>query len=288
MARSITEIYDEIVAEMTTFSSLQELQPNIHDAQTLLTVITTQSKVAIWKLYIWIFAVAAWVQEVLLDKHRLEVEQRALEITVGNIPWYRDQSFIFQFGDALQYINNKYIYPVIDESKQVIKRCSVIEAGTQVRIKVAKLSGTTPVKLSISELTSFISYIQQVKVAGTDVAVISEDADKLKVGFNVHYNPLVMSPTGELISEPGTYPVHDSINNYIQQLPFDGVLNLTKLIDAVQAAKGVVDPVLNIAEATYGNVPYVAIAREYNAFAGHMAIDTNYPLVNMITYTADV
>jgi len=124
MARTISVIYDEIVAEMATMSSLNAFQPNVHSAQTFLTELTSSSKVAIWKSFLWVVAFALWVNEVLLDKHKEEIELRAREIIAGTPSWYRDQCLLFQYGSALQWINNRFQYSAIDETKQVIKRSS--------------------------------------------------------------------------------------------------------------------------------------------------------------------
>lgn len=284
MARTITEIYDEMVAEKQSMPTLQGLQPAIDHSQTLLNDLTSKSKVAIWRLLFFVVAVAIWVHEVIFDKHKAEIEARANEVIPGTAKWYRDQCMLFQYGDPLVYLNRIYQYATIDETKQIIKRTAVIEANGQVRIKVAKLANGLPVPLSTSELTAFSAYVNQIKFAGTNIAIISHPADKLKISYDVTYNPLVMNGNGELIENTSIKPVEDAINNYIQNLPFNGILNLTKLTDAVQMAKGVIDPVLNSAEATYGNLAYAPILKNYNANAGYMEIDINFPLDQQINY----
>src|SRR5690606_37796732 len=106
---------------------------------------------------------------------------------------------------------------------------AVVDSGGQVVIKIAKLSGTTPVPLSAGELSAFDAYINQVKFAGTNILTISRTADLLKIYYDITYDPLVLTPSGESINTPGVYPVEAAINNYISNLPFNGILNLTKL-----------------------------------------------------------
>lgn len=284
MARTISVIYDEIVAEMATMSSLNAFQPNVHSAQTFLTELTSSSKVAIWKSFLWVVAFALWVNEVLLDKHKEEIELRAREIIAGTPSWYRDQCLLFQYGSALQWINNRFQYSAIDETKQVIKRAAVVEGAGQVRLKVAKLSGDTPVPLSTSEFNAFLQYMAKVKLAGTDLTIISNPSDTLKIRYDIVYDPLVLTETGELINTPGTYPVHDVINEFIGNLPFNGVLNLTQLTDAIQQVEGVVDPTLVSAWAKFGSLPYSLINKNYQADAGHMVIDPANPLTSTINY----
>lgn len=284
MARSITTIYDEMLAEMQTFSSLADFQPNVHSSQTFLTDITSSSKVAIWRSFIWVFAFAVWVHELVFDKHKEEMEVRAREIIAGTPSWYRDQCLIFQYGSSLQWINNRFQYSVIDTSLQIVKRAAILEGANQVRIKVAKLSGNVPVALSIAEFNAFQAYMNKVKIAGTELTIVSRTSDLLKINYDIIYDPLVLTGTGELISTPGTFPVHDVINAFIGNLPFNGVLNLTQLTDAIQQVEGVIDPTLLSAWAKFGALPYSLINKNYQADAGHMVIDPTNPLTATINY----
>jgi len=288
MARTITEIYDEMVTEKQTMSSLNAFQPNIDNSQTLLTDLTSQSKVAVWRLLFFVAAVSIWVLETLFDKHSQEVEARANELITGPALWYRDQCFIFQYGDALTWNGKNYNYPIINDAIKIIKRAAVIEAGGQVRIKVAKLDSGLPVPLSASEKTAFETYINKVKFAGTNIDVLSLTSDLLKISYKVVYDPLVLNSNGELISDTSIKPVELAINNHIQNLPFNGILNLTKLTDSIQASLGVIDPIIQTAEAKYGSIPYQPIINNFNADAGHMVIDPAFPLSTQITYTPNV
>jgi uncharacterized membrane protein len=276
------------MAEKNNQPTLAALQPVIDDEQTLLSDLTSASKVAIWRLWLYITAVAIYVHETLWDLFRAEVEEIAASAIPGTARWYRDQTLNFQYGDALQWINNKWQYAVIDPTKRIIKRAAVVEIGGQVRVKVAKITGVNVVPLSTPELNAFDAYLNQIKFAGTNTAVISRLPDKLKVYYKVYYDPLVLSASGELLSNPGKYPVIDAITDYIANLPFNGDLVLTNLTDAVQSATGVVDPILQSAEATYGALPYSAIVELYNPDAGHMIIDPVFPLTSTITYVPNV
>jgi len=289
MARDLKEIYDSAIAEKETMGSLAGLQPSIDSSQTLLNDLTSTSKVAIWRLTFWVTSFLIWWHEKLFDLHKEEIETRAAELITGTALWYRDQSFVFQHGDVITWNGNKFTYPVITASNRIIKRAAVIEVGGQVRIKVAKLDGAgLPIPLTASEKTSFEGYIQKIKFAGTNVAIISKSADLLKLSVKVYYDPLVLDLNGELISSPGTKPVEDSITSHIASLPFNGKLNLALLTDAIQLSAGVVTPFITSAEAKYDVHPYSPIQDKYTAEAGHMKIDPAFPLSTTITYIEDV
>lgn len=289
MARTIQQIYDEILLEKQQMAELVNLQPQIDNAQNLLNDLNSSSKVSIWRLFMWLMAVGIWSFEKIMDAYKEEIEARALQIIAGTTKWYWKESFLFQYGDTLQWINNKYQYSSVNTVNQIIKRVAVIEASNQVRIKVAKLDGNnTPIPLTLAERLAFENYIGKIKIAGTDVAVITAPADELIIHYDIHYNPQAFTPSGESILTPGTFPVEDVINSHIQNLPFNGILNITKLTDAIQQIEGVVDPVITASQARYGSIPYVTINNNYNANSGHMVIASLHPLSQTLNYIQSV
>jgi len=289
MARTIAEIYEEMVVEKQSKTTLNGLQPNKDDFQTYLNDLTTQSKVGAWRLFFFIISVAIWTHENLFDLFQEEIEDRAAEIISGTPVWYRDQTLIFQNGDSVEWNGTRYQYLVYDETKQIIKRAAVFVVGNQVRIKAAKLNTSgSPEKLTTAEKDALTTYINRIKFAGTNIAVISHDPDLLKIGYDVYYDPLILNSNGELITDETIKPVEYAINSYIQNLPFDGILNLTKLTDQIQSANGVVDPIITFSEAKYGSLVYTPIINNYNANAGHLKIDPAFPLSGQINYMPNV
>ena len=154
MARTIEEIYNEMATEKNNFSVLNQLQPNIDDFQSMLTQLSTTSKVAIWRLMIYIVAVGIWALEKSFDLHKAWIINRALEIQTGTVFWYASKCLDFQYGDAIQWNGSNYQYPTINEAIKIVKLVSVREVGTKVVIKVANLIGSNAVPLTIGELTA--------------------------------------------------------------------------------------------------------------------------------------
>ncbi len=284
MARTIQEIYDVMIAEKQTMAELNALQPNIDSSQTLLTDLTSASRVAIWRLLFFVVAVAIWTNEKLFDELKAWIEVRLSEQRIGNLKWYQKKALEFQYGDALVIINDSYQYTSINPSNQIVKLASVNEVGGQVLVKVANLSSGTPVPLSVPELQAFQNYLNKIKVAGVLVNALSRNADSLKIHYKIYYDPLVLTPTGELISNPGTFPVEDAINNYCKGLDFDGVFVTTLLTDKIQKAIGVINPVFQTGEVKYGSNPYTVLGDKYNPNAGYLEVDPAYPLSTTITY----
>lgn len=289
MARSITTIYDTIIAEKQSMGQLNNLQPNIESSQQLLSDLTATSRVARWRLIYWIVAVAIWIHEKLFDSYREEIEALSNSLITGTLKWYQAECLKFQFGDTLEWNGAKYVYLILDPTKQIVQRAAVVEGASQLIIKVAKLDPSDiPEPLSAAELSAFSAYISQIKFAGTNVAIITDFADELRLSYDIHYDPQLITSTGESIATTGVYPVEDVIISFIQKLPFNGVLNLTKLTDAIQAVEGVIDPVITSASARYGAIPFQVFTKKYQANAGHMKIDPSNPLNTTLNYIAGV
>jgi len=286
MARTISGIYDEIIAEKQNMSELTALVPNPDSAQTLLTDLTSTSKVAVWRLWAWLTAVAVWIHEKLWDAFKAEVDAIVAAAVPGTARWYREMCLNFQYQDELVYENFKFIYKPVDVSKRIVARASATEQGGNVLLKVAKLVNGIPEKLSSDpsndELSAFTGYISKIKFAGTFCPIVSTDSDLLNASFDVYYDPTVINASGQLLSNTAIKPAEAAINDYLANLPWDGVMLKSAVIDAVQKAVGVQDVVLNLLQAkAHSALSYNTVTRTYRSVAGYITIDTL--LINYIS-----
>lgn len=289
MAKSPSQWYDLFILEKNTFSQLNVLQPNSDSAQTLLNDLTTTSKVAQWRLWIWICAVSAWTFEMVMEFY-LNLTIKAATRQYGTLSWYPKIAVEFQLGDPLVWLTDeqRFGYTVIDPVKQIVKKVAVIQTNGQVRIKVANFVSGVIVPLTSIELSAFDSYINDLRPAGINTAVISRTPDLLKVGVKVYYDPLVLKPNGESLTAPGIFPVEDAINSYLTTLDFGGLFRLNSLTDALQGVTGIIDPILQLSEARFGALPYATIVESYLSDAGYMIIDPAFPLNTSIIYVPNV
>lgn len=208
----------------------------------------TFSAVSLESIWFSIVAAAIYVLETLYDAFREDVDAKIAEAVVASIPWYHKISLEFQYGDQLVFDEKTqgFVYPVIDTSKQIVKFAACRDLGGMVYVLASKADGSgKPTALSSAELSAFSSYLHERKPAGVLMQVASFAPDQVRVSMTVQYNPQVLNPDGQLIAQPGVYPVEDAINNYLNGIVYGGALNKTKLVDAVQAAEGVIDLVLN-------------------------------------------
>ena len=290
MAKSIAYYYDIIVTEKQTMSNLTGLQPSVDTAQTLLSDVTTTSRVARWRLWVWCVAVAMYSFDVLFDLFKIDLEAIAQSSRFGALPWYVTIAKSYQEGYNLVWVGNAYQYSVVNVPSQIITFAAAVELVTGpsalVNLKVAK--GITPVPLSGTEIAAFKAYIQKIKPAGIVVTVISDVADDLRLFVDIGYDPLVLSAAGESLITPGTLPVQDAVNLFIQSLPFNGIMELDKLVDTVQVVFGVNNVYITSASARYGANPYLVFTERYTPNAGYLAIDSGTPLSSSINYIANV
>lgn len=289
MARELKNIYDEIIAEKESLTTLRtELEPFPENFNNLLTTISSGSRVAVWRLWVWITAYAIWLFEKIQDAFKDEIEELISSTRFGTEPWYQEIALAFQYGDAIIYTDYKFQYATIDTTKQIVKRAAAVAANGEVRLKVAKLSGTSPVKLSSGELAAFNAYVTDLKPPGEKVLVISTDADLLKLQAEIIYDPQVLNADGSSIAD-GTFPVELAINSYLAGIVWDGKFNMRKWQDAIQAVDGVVDVVPGTCYGkAYGAASFDTIVSNYYSVAGYMIIDPANPLLSTLTYTANV
>ena len=295
MSRTIKEIYDSVITEKETFSSLDELVPNPDTSQTFLSDLSSTSKVAIWRLIVWIVSFAIWTHEQIFDQHTAQIETRALEIVPGVARWYKNQSLLFQYGYDLVWNGDKYVYEdttsVAAVASKIITQAAAIDVNTQVEIKVAKGDIGSLEALLPAEKLAFDAYMDKIQFGGVSVLKISTTSDFLKLYYTVEYDPLVLGSTGLLLSDGATRPVDVAILNYVQALPFNADLKITLLTDAVQQAEGVLNVVVSDAQGSNnGGSTYTDIlassTNTYASYAGYMIIDPSYQLTSTITYTA--
>lgn len=280
MARKISDIYKSIVEEKDSLTNIQAIAPTGDSVEQLSTDLNSSSKVSIWRLFVYLISLAHHRMEFLWDVFKIEIEQIVADAPTGTLPWYQQQMLKFQYGDTLQFIDEKYVYPTIDESKKIIKLCAVEDrADGVVIIKVASLSNNLPVPLSAVQKTALEAYTAKIRFAGTKFSIVSTAPDLLKFIGTVFYDPNIPLSTVQ-------QNVETAIDSYLKNLPFNGVFKINALIDVIQMVEGVTDVTISSVEAKYGALPYSIITRTYTAQAGYIDIDPNNPLSSTLSYSA--
>ncbi len=208
----------------------------------------TFSKVSLEAIWFSIVASAIWVLESIYDAFRGEVEERISSAVLASIPWYHQIALEFQYGDELVFDEEtqQYVYPEIDPTKQVVKFAAARDIGGGVLVLAAGAdSAGNPKALSSTVKAAFERYLKQRKPAGVILEVASYNPDRVQVYASVQYDPQLIDAGGQLLADPSVRPVDAAIDAYLRGIVYGGVLNKTKLVDAIQGATGVVDVVLD-------------------------------------------
>lgn len=270
MARDIKDIYDQMAAEKAAQSQLNGLlvNPNnenstLDTSQQLLNQLTTQSKVAVWRLMLWVMAFGIWLHEQLWDEFEADVNQLISTAVPGTPRWYQREALKFQIGYELVWDGSKYVYATLDESSRIISRCAIQDNGGIIRVKVAK--GSTPGQLDAAEELAFNAYMQQIKFAGSNVLVVNFPADQIRFQIDIFYNAQIPLATVKAACEA-------AITQYLANLEFNGKFIVAHLTDRLQQVPGVVIPDVNAIDYLSASSPWAAINNEYQTVAGYAIV----------------
>ncbi|TNE31827.1 MAG: hypothetical protein EP346_00045 [Bacteroidetes bacterium] len=282
MARSIKAIYDSLVQEKEQFNSLKALTPNYDKSQDLLENIQSSSKVAEWRLWLWVVAFSQYVLELIFDDFKKEVEEIVSAGTSQNLQWYRARALEFQYGHALELDTKeeKFIYLNKDPNSLIVKNAATDEDSDNISIIMKVAKDGEP--LSAVEMDAFKAYMFKIKDAGMRVVYVSSEADRFKIELDVIYDPTVLQADGSLILNPNVKPVELAINDYLTKLPFNGALIINKLVDELQQAEGVIDPDLNEVSAASDQGVYSVVGRSYTPESGYFKFDLDNSVINYI------
>jgi len=244
MARTIQQIKSAMTQQFMTDSVIRSKYGITGDV----TFDDTFSKVSLENIWFSIVASAIWVLESVFDVFRSDVDEKIAGAVVASIPWYHKIALEFQYGDSLVFDEKtqQFVYPTEDPSKRVVKfaACRDVGGGVYVLAAAADAQGN-PQALTWAVLAAFESYLRQRKPAGVILEVGSYDPDQVQVTMSVQYDPQVLNSSGQLIADPSVKPVEAAVDAYLRGIVYGGVLNKTKLVDAVQAALGVKDVLLS-------------------------------------------
>lgn len=252
MSRSINEIQDVMLGAVEQADELSTLQVLTDAEKTQLQEsLTSNSKVSIWRLFLWVNAFGQWVSEQLWDVLRNDIETRIAETRPFTKRWYIATALNYQHGYDLPETG---IYPTPETSAEIqavnaskiIKKASVIPTVLNgvgsLRVKVAKDNGGELEALTAPELAGFQQYIELMGAAGVYVVATSGNGDDLKLHYKIYYDALILDNEGKRLDGTNDTPVQDAVKAFLSSSQFDGLLDLNQLTDALQLVDGVASP----------------------------------------------
>lgn len=285
--RTLNEIQTSILDKKETTASLGALEVLTEDEQQTLSNLNSNSKVAIWRLWVFIQAFAIWLHEGIFETHKTEIEELIALNKIHTARWYRGKALLFQFGFDLfgetDYYNNEGIDEALVIDSKIVKQASVEEIAGKLRIKVAKEDNSENLApLNETEVFAFRQYMELVKDAGTRLQIISRDPDDLKLELDIYFDPLLLDGNGARLDGTNNTPIIQAIEEFLYNLEFNGELIITKLVDYLQQVEGVEMPVVQEAFTKFGAFGYSPMEETYIADAGYMILDEVETTINYI------
>lgn len=265
MAKTWQDCYDELIAQKNSISELDELN--------------STSNTAIYKLWISVMAMAYMAMSYLFEEHKTEVDLLVASAPAGTPAWYAQKSLEFQLGDDIQVINNVTSYPIGSTGEKIVTRAvakNTIEGFCA--IKVAKGTAGALQPLDSSEFTQFKAYIDKIQFGGAWIDCINLPADLLTLIANITYDA-IYNPDEVKAN------VIVAVNQFLANMPFDGLLYREKLRDAIQAVTGVVDVEITSLTATSEGIIY-SIGQLYELRSGYVNINPSTTLDDTLTMVA--
>ena len=249
----------------------------------LASLLTSESAVAEFAEWISEFATAEWITENLFTAHVAEVNDIIGTQKPHSPQWYATMAKAFQYGVALPDGSITYaLVPPVDPTVLVVSEAVAVEYVNLLRVKVATLTGGVLGPLGGPQMAALAVYGQKTKDAGVRLVYTTAAGDNLQLALNVFYDPLVLTALGERIDGSENTPVMDAINNFIDNIDFNGVVILNDLIAAIRAVSGVKNVQVLSAQANYASTPYVDIDPQYVPDAGYLVLDETYFNANVV------
>lgn len=263
MARKVTEIYNDLLAQKEATPELAGL--------------TSSAKTAIWRLWLYIVAYVTALHEALWDNKAAELTELAKNTLVGTAGWYAQKCREWQNGHNLELIDGKYQYAVDDPDARLVKRVAISEIERGIMIKVANEDNNgNPIPLTSEQLANLQAYLNQIKIVGTKIDLVSLNADKLLFNITIYYSGSYTTVKDNVIS---------AIINYLQTLPFDGAVTRANIVTAINNIEGVEDVYVTSLQYQYGSNPIKMIDRIALPASGYWALDGGNEFGNVTNNT---
>jgi len=271
MARSIETIYGDIITYI-------ELDPGLQD-------LNSSSKVAVFRLFAYIVAVAISVNELVFDTHKTEVDGLLFNQKSGRLSWYRYMALNFQYGFDLvtdkDYYDNTGVSTEIIEDSKIIKYCAVVEPDDESRIliKIAKKEGDNLTNFTDPDQVEAVeAFFEEIKYPGK-ITIVNYEADRLFLNIQIKRDALVLNDEGMSKLE-GNYPVQEAIEAFMLEVGFNGELSMSFLIAKIKSVPGVLDATLLSAQTTWYQPTLDGFGEPESIFISKVAVSGYFKVVD--------
>lgn len=254
------------------------------NANTNLDNLTTESKVSVWRNFLYVVAFIANFVKELQEVHEHEINDLIAAQKRTNLEYYRN--IVLNYRDGHSFNRESLVYTGTYTEEQIVlskivKRAAANET-TENGIKKISLKLATEVNGELKEIEE--ASLNRIKEhvfinapAGTNVSIISIRPDELKLELNVYIDPQILDFNGNRIDGTANNVVGSAINEFFadKNFKFDGELVLSLLEDKIQQVQGIQDRSVRFSnvQANY-SVPAVweEITERYEAKSGYYKV----------------
>ncbi|MBS1740739.1 MAG: hypothetical protein JST88_09380 [Bacteroidetes bacterium] len=249
MARTIAQIQADMIAA-------KNANPN-------LAALNSTSAVAIWRLWVYVFAVCVWTMETVLD---ISISQQTAFIKATKIhsfTWYQTYAKAFQFGSALPWgevsYDNSALTPAQVSAQQVVQFASVTKTPGGLMVKVAGINAGVPSPITSQQFAAFQQYMFRISAAGDNLYYKNQNADSLVANLDIYYDALVLDSTGKRLDGTNNTPVATAVDAFIKQMDFNGRFVPQDFVDWLQKVEGVKIIDIKTMQTKFGNTAYTSV-----------------------------
>lgn len=165
-------------------------------------------------LLMWIVAFCANVLERVFDDHKANVDEALAARTPSTARWYRDQ-----------------ILTVANGQEPACSCCTVDGSGDVVIVKAQQGEAGNRRQLTVNETAAITAWLAENKDAGVKFNIVSLSPDVLTGSMTVYYDPRKLNPAET--------PVEAVLSDLVANLPFDGLLSVNDIEQALLEVDGV-------------------------------------------------
>jgi hypothetical protein len=274
----------QIKAEITTPFMANETLANLYGYVLGASFDAEFSLVSLENIVFEIVALAIFLHELMFSQHTNEVEEKLFTQKSGRKSWYRTLALNFQYGFDLvndqDYFENGNATEEQILASKIVKYAAVTESSDESRV-IIKIAGETAGLLSpISpeQKAAFQAYIKDTKWAGVKITVINYLPDRLFLNIQIKRDALVLNNNGMSILN-ANYPANEAIQEFMKELPFDGELRLSALVDKLQGVSGVLDATVVGAESAWINPDLGGYDSPQSIFIAKVPVSGYYEVV---------
>lgn len=233
MARTINEIYKEIIAEKDKRLELSDIQ--------------SDSKVSIFNGIAWTVAAAIYSFETIMDVFTVDMNNALQERINGTPSYYVNSLLKYQHGDKLKIRDDGlgFGYEKVDESKRIVTQASYQEDSneqsldTKLILKVATGTNGKLSPLTSDQLMMVTSYVNQIKFAGTTIEVVSRKGDIIIPRLTVYHD-------GALPEETMRSKIDEALNSFIMETKFNSAIYVSNIVNCLMTVEHVTDVYMDV------------------------------------------